>query len=300
MPTLPGAVASRLQRASLIAALCLALVLAGGCSALRLGYNQADWVAFRWFDSYADFDEAQAAHARAALKSWFAWHRRTQLTDYADLLAKIDAEVPADTSAERVCALWGEVRARVDRSVTEALPAIADIARTLKPAQLAHIEQKYAKSEAEFRDEYMQADPARRRGEALQRLIDRAETFYGDLDPLQKERLERSLADSPFDPGMTLAERRRRQQDALQTLRQLTAERADGAAARAQIRGWFQRFERSPRELHRQYAERVVQYNCRLTAELHNSASAAQRGHLSKRLRGWAADLRVLAAETAG
>ncbi|MBK9605050.1 MAG: hypothetical protein IPO58_00910 [Betaproteobacteria bacterium] len=292
------ATARRLLQVAAAAALCVALALLGGCSALRLGYHQADWVAFRWLDNYADFDDAQAARVREALKSWLAWHRRTQLADYAEFLMRVDAEVPADTSAERVCALWGEVRTRVDRSVAQALPAIADIGRTLKPAQLAHIEQRYAKTEAEFREEYMQQNPARRRDDALERLVDRAESFYGDLDAQQKERLERWVAESPFDPGMTLAERRRRQQDALQTLRRLIVE-PDSAAGRSQIQAWIERFGRSPREAHRLYAERVLQHNCKVTADLHNRATAAQRQYLSKKLRGWAADLRALASETA-
>ena len=108
----------RLLRAAMTAALCVALAVLGGCSALRLGYNQADWVAFRWLDSYADFEDAQAVRVREAIKSWFAWHRKTQLADYADLLLRIDAEVPNDTSAERVCHWWGAIRARIDRSVT--------------------------------------------------------------------------------------------------------------------------------------------------------------------------------------
>jgi len=288
-----------LRRAARFAALALVLALLAGCSALRLGYNQADWMAFRWFDSYADFDQEQAIRARAAIRSWFAWNRKTQLADYADLLQRIDAEVSADTSAERVCGWWRAVRVRIDRSVTEALPAIADIGRTLQPAQIEHIEQRYAKSEAEFRDEYMQPDPERRRREAVQRTIDLAESAYGDLEPAQKERLARAVAESPFDPAMSLAERRRRQQDALQTLRGLAAGAPDATAARAQIRSWLQRYERSPVDAHRLYAERVIQHNCRVAADLHNTASAAQRQNLSKKLRGWVADLRELASEAA-
>ncbi|HEX7438912.1 MAG TPA: DUF6279 family lipoprotein, partial [Caldimonas sp.] len=90
-------------RASIIAALCLLLGLLGGCSALRLGYGQADALAFRWLDSYADFDGPQALRVREALASWFTWHRRTQLADYADALTRLDAEVLADTTPERVC-----------------------------------------------------------------------------------------------------------------------------------------------------------------------------------------------------
>ena len=34
-----------------------------------------------------DFDAEQAPRVKAALEQWFAWQRRTQLADYAELLA---------------------------------------------------------------------------------------------------------------------------------------------------------------------------------------------------------------------
>lgn len=286
-----------LLRALLVAGLCIALVVLGGCSVIRLGYNQADWMAYRWLDAYADFDEAQAPRVREAINAWFAWHRRTQLGDYSDLLLRFEAELSADTSAERVCGWWGAVRTRIDRGLEQAVPAIAELAMTLRPAQLGNIEQRYAKSNAEFREEFLQQEGARRIVASVKRAIGRSETLYGDIDPPQRERFERWAAESPFDPNLALEERLRRQQDALQTLRRVAGGPASSATAQAQIRGWLQRFDPSPRESYRLLAERVVRHNCRLAADLHNSTSADQRRFASKKLRDWAADLRALAVD---
>jgi hypothetical protein len=73
-----------LLRAAIIAALSAALVLVSGCSAIGLVYKQADTLAFRWLDRYADFDDAQSLRVREAIAAWFSWHRRTQLPDYAE------------------------------------------------------------------------------------------------------------------------------------------------------------------------------------------------------------------------
>ena len=198
-----AATSQRLLRASLIAALCVALFLLNGCSALRMGYSQADWLVYRWLDRYADFDEAQAVRVREAITSWFAWHRRTQLPDYADLLLRIDAEVLADTSPERVCGWWDALRTRFDLAVQHAVPAIVDVAATLKPAQFESIERRYAKTNVEFRDDYMQPDLAVRSSESVRRVINRSESAYGDLDQFQRERLERWVANSPWDPNQS-------------------------------------------------------------------------------------------------
>lgn len=286
-----------LLRATIIAVLWSALALLGGCSALRLGYGQADTFAFRWLDAYADFDDAQSLRAREAIAAWFSWHRRTQLADYADLLLRIDAEVLADTSAERVCGWWAEVRDRLERALDQVAPAFAEVAPTLEPAQLENIERRYAKSNADFRDDFMQADAARRAREMVKRAAGRAEWLYGDIDRPQQERIARWVADSPYDASLAYDERRRRQQDGLQTLRRLAGGAVQSAAARAEIRAWLHGLDRSPREPYRLYVEGLVQHNCRLAADLHNSTSAAQRQVASKRLRGWAADLRALAAD---
>ncbi|HEX7438884.1 MAG TPA: DUF6279 family lipoprotein, partial [Caldimonas sp.] len=219
------------------------------------------------------------------------------LVDYADALMRLDAEVRADTTPERVCGWWSEVRSRVDRAMDQAAPAVTELVLTLKPAQLENIERHYAKSNAEFRADFMQADASRRVHKMAQRMAGRAEWLYGDIDETQRERLARGVADSPFDPNLAFDERRRRQQDGLQVLRALAGGTLPGAAAQAEIRAWLRLVDRSPREPDRLQAERIVQYNCRLAADFHNSTSAMQRQLASRKLRSWAADLRALAAD---
>jgi hypothetical protein len=289
-----------LLRVAIIAALCAAFASLSGCSAIRLAYGQADSLVFRWLDRYADFDGPQTLRVRSALDDWFAWHRRTELPGYADLLSRVEAEVMADTTPARVCALWAEVRQRIDRAVEQALPPIVEIAATLKPVQFASIDERYAKSNAEYRDEFMHADPVKRKRETVKRIAGRAEWLYGDIPRAQRERIAASLGEAPLDPELAYQERRRRQQDALQTLRRVADGTWSEAIARAEVRAWVQRIERSPREAYRAQSERAIQHNCRVAADLHNGTSEAQRQVASKKLRGWASELRMLAAEAGG
>ena len=60
----------------------LALLLSG-CSAVRLGYDNGPSLALWWLDGYLDLDRSQEARAKPLLEAWFAWHRATQLPDYA-------------------------------------------------------------------------------------------------------------------------------------------------------------------------------------------------------------------------
>jgi len=170
---------------------------------------------------------------------------------------------------------------------------------TLTPQQLQHIERRYANSNLEFREEFVQRDPARRLQESIKRAVDRAEFLYGRLDDAQRERVAKLVEESPFDVDAWTAERLRRQQDALQTLRRLLSTGANSDQAQAALRAYFDRMNRSPREEYRRYFERLSQFNCAFAATLHNSTSAAQRQAAAQRLKGWETDLRSLAADAA-
>ena len=139
-----------------------ATLLLSGCGlALRLGYNQGPSLAFKWLDSYAEFDDAQSLRVRGALDEWFAWHRRTQLPDYVELLGRARAELPGPATAERMCAWGNELRSRFDTAVEHAVPTMAEILPTLSAQQIASIEKRYAKKNEEYRDDFLDRDLAK-------------------------------------------------------------------------------------------------------------------------------------------
>ncbi len=286
----------RYFRRWIIAALFGLLSLTAGCSALRIGYGTAPDLVYWWLDRYVDFNDTQTLRVREAVAQWFAWHRRTQLPDYAALLTRAQAEVLADTTAVRVCAWQTELIQRADTAFDRIAPAAAEIALTITPEQIANIERRYAKTNAEFRDDFLQPDPAKRAAANLKRTVERAETLYGTLDASQRARMGAALAHSPFDAELWLTERRSRQQDAMQTLSRLIKEKAPRDQAQAALRAYVDRVERSPHDAYRRYSERLAEFNCAFAATLHNGTSTEQRRTAAQHLAGWTGDLRAIAA----
>jgi len=277
----------------IIAVLCAVL---GACSALRIGYSQAPDLAYWWLDGYVDFNGDQTPRVREALKQWFAWHRRTQLPDYAAQLARAQAELTADTTPARACEWQGEVVKRVRTAWERAVPAAAELVPTLTPQQIQHLERRYAKANEEFRDDFLQPDLRKRTERTLKRTIERAETFYGKLTDAQRTRIADTLPRSPFDPEAWFAERQLRQQSTLAMLRQFNGDGAAREPLLAALRNQAEQIERSPREPYRRYAEHLNEFNCSFAASLHNSMTPAQRRHAVGKLAGWEADLRALVA----
>lgn len=272
--------------------------------AVKIGYGQGSAFAFRWLDGYVDFNDAQSLRMRNALDEWFRWNRRTQLADYADLLGGAAAELPGNITPERMCGFFDEVRTRFDAGLEHATPTIVEFAPTVSPQQIANIEKKYADRNESYRDEFIQRDLAKRRKASVEREVERAGDFYGGLDRAQRDMVARSVAESPYDAELTYAERLRRQQDVVAILRKLAAARTarsyTPADVEAELKGYMQRIERSPREDYRRYSARIIDYNCAFASTLHNATTAEQRRHAVKKVREFETDLRSLAADAAG
>ena len=280
----------------IIATLLVPLLLLSGCSALRLTYGQGPLLAYWWMDRYLDFTVEQAPVVRGALADWFAWHRRTQLPDYADWLRELQPIARDSVTPETVCRIAEAAQRRIEAAYEQAVPAMAPIVRTLTPEQLDHLEQRYARNNKEAERDFLQPDLQDRAEAAVKRTAERAEQVYGALDESQRQLLAAGLATSPFDPQRWIAERRARQQDILRTLRRLVATQADTAAVQAALRSFAANAARSPRADYRAYREQLEQANCALAARLHNALRPAQRQHAVEKLKGWEEDLRALAA----
>jgi len=273
------------------------VALFGGCSALRIGYRQASDLMYWYLDGYVDFNAAQTPRVREALTQWLVWHRRTQLPDYAALLARAQTEVLADTTAARACEWQHEVIVRVDAAFDRAVPELADFLLTVTPQQVQHVERRQAKANDEFREEYLQPDPRKRAVMTLRRTIERAESLYGKLTDAQRARLAEALLRSPFDPESWLAERRQRQQEALSLMRRFGGDGAASEQAQAALRAYVQRMQNSPREPYRRYAERLNEFNCASAAALHNGTNTVQRRAAAQKLAGWEGDMRALVVD---
>jgi hypothetical protein len=302
MITMFRAMRASTTKAAIIGLWLLALLLLGGCSAVRIGYNQAPTLAWWWVDGYMDFDAEQAPKVKDALNQWLDWHRATQLPDYANLLAVAQLQVLQPATPQQVCRWADELRARLGTAFAQGVPLAADLLPTLKPAQLAQLERRYRKSNRDFEEAYLQPDSGERLDAAVRRTVDRAEMLYGRLDERQRQLIAEGVASSPFDPATWYAERRATQAETLETLARLTAggaARADRESNLAGLQALAARVQRTAPGPYRSYQRRLTEYNCAFVAQLHNSTTPAQRQAARSKLKGWEDDLRALAAQKA-
>ena len=297
--------AVRWRPVSRIISLSAVFILAGllqACSAVKIAYNQAPDLAYWYFDGYVDFTGAQSLQVKEDLVKLQAWHRQTQLPGYIDTLAKLQRLMPSDISSSQACEVFSEVQKKLVLVSIQAEPALAALAASLGASQLRQLERKFATGNADYRENFLDDTPKAMRSKRYKQAVNRAEMLYGRLDEKQLQRVGQSIDDSRFSAALSYTERLRRQQDALKTIRTLTANRANQAsgadtvpASRAAIRALSDRMFHSPEAAYRNYIEQLTQDSCASFAGLHNSTSPSQRKKAVDVLNAYENDLKTLA-----
>ena len=276
----------------------LVAALVSACSAVKAGYGQAPTLAYFYLDGYADFTDAQSLQVKADLNRLQAWHRKTQLPAYADVLQKLQPLMQTNITPAQACTVAQDVRRKVVAVASQAEPALTAFASSLQPEQLQSMQRKFARGNADYRKDFIDATPAAIRSKRYEQAVSRAERLYGPLDNQQLKRIGQLVEQSSFNAAVAYAERLRRQQDTLKTLRTLPG--ANPAAARAELQALIERAFESPDAAYRDYLEKITQESCRSIAEMHNSTSPAQRQKAFSVLKGYEQDLRTLASQSDG
>lgn len=265
----------------------------GGCSAVRLGYNNAPDLVYWWLDSYLDFDSAQTLRLRADLQSLQDWHRKEEVPLYADLLKNLQPLSGQQVNTEQVCAVYTTLESRLMVTADRIMPTATAIAPTLRPEQLQHLAKAWDKRNQEWREDWLDGSQQDRAQHRLKKLRERSESFYGRMNDTQLARLSTLLEGAGFDAASQYRETLRRQQDIVQTLKGVRG--ASEIHTQAELRALLSRSLQSPDDALRQYQLRARLQGCSIIASLHNTATPSQRNKLAQTLQNYEADARAVA-----
>lgn len=275
----------------------LLLVFLSGCSAIKIGYNNAPSLTYWWLDSYIDFQEAQTRQVREGLAALHAWHRKHELPAYAETLRRMQRLAAGPVTPAQICDVGAQVRSHLQRLGAQSEPVLTALTPTLRPEQLRHLALQFDKRNRKWREEWLDNTPAERQAKRLKLALERAEMFYGRLEEAQLGLLRNSMAASSFDAKLAYREALRRQQDILQILTEHSGAPARSTHIKAEVLALIGRSLDSPDPLYRRYVEKMLTDSCHMLAALHNSASPAQRENAISRIGGYEEDVRALALQ---
>ncbi len=277
-----------------LALVALAISLAG-CAAMKLGYNNADTLALFQLDSYFDLTPDQELTVKERMDALLAWHRSTQLRDYAAFIDATRAKFSSQVTADDVMEFNRQLSARLMTAGDKAAPDIAHLALTLAPEQIDRAAKKMAGDAAKDRRELARNADKDVGAERVKKYSERAESWFGRLTDEQREIIRKSFASRPDDRTWWLEERERRQRQFIALLRKIQAERPTEEEAARWMRSYFAQLRVAPDAERRARTESYRRGSAELVAQLVNVATPEQRAVLDKKLNDYAQDFKSLA-----
>jgi hypothetical protein len=264
------------------------LALLAGCSAVEFAYNNADtWL--RWqAGRYIEFRDRQAEEFDSRLASFLAWHRARALPQYAELADEAGARLTRGVSHADL--VWGydAIRQQSGEGLRRAGAELGDFLDRLSPAQIEHLEERFAEDNRKVARESLEGTPEERRSRRLKRIVHALEDWLGELSDAQRERVRQFNEQAPLNGELRDRERRRRQAEFLAMLRARESGRrlADWAAQ------WDRGREPAFTAAHRAYMDNFFT----MLADLERTLNARQRQVAIAQLREYARDFDMLAA----
>jgi len=280
------------------AALVAACLLAAGCSFVRLSYDNFPSLA-RWeIDRYLDLDSDQEAIVTRHLEELHRWHRQEQLPQYGAFLREVDdgLRTPLDPSQVRV---WRERVGAAWLPVAERLaPGLAELALTLRPAQIERMRKRLAESNDKYRKTHLPAQPGAREEARAERLVKRAVFFLGEVTDGQESELRARAVTLPASEDDWLAERQARQQRLVALLERLRREQPSRERATELARQYLSTVWSSQDPQRSERLAGAVAASDALTAAAVAQATPRQREYLSKLLLGYVQDAEALSGRS--
>jgi hypothetical protein len=276
------------------ALMLLALLALQGCSAIKVGYQQLPTLSYWWLDSTVSFNSEQSVRVKEALEQLHQWHRREELTAYAQFLQNQTPWSNSSAEATQVCSAFADVQTRLDRLMREAVRQAAPVAMMLGPRQLSHMARQWDKKNEDWEKNWLRGDETARMERRVERVTGRYSDFYGSLSAEQTALIKAQLTQSPWTAEWGRKDRRRRQKDLLATLQRVSQNPMAVAEVEAELWGVWQRWLKPSDTAAAALMQGMSQQACNNLTQLHNTTSPEQRQRATRRIRGYERDLRDL------
>lgn len=278
--------------------LLVLMVALAGCASLKFTYNNGDTLTYWWLNAYLDLDSEQSKFVKNDIDELFLWHRKTQLKDYVQLLSTVQRQLAGNMTRADLVGDYHDIRDRSERLALKAVPDLADLARTVRPEQIAQMEKKFNSNNETYRKKFIKGDTDKRMKARYQKTLEQLELWFGSFSNEQEAELHKASDARPLDNEMWLEERMLRQKKILATLRKIQQEKLSRDATVTQlnalIKDIFGRFDSPERK---QFYDAFFDgtYNMILTAV--KIATPTQKAHAQKRMQNWIGEFNALAAD---
>ncbi len=277
---------------------CLRLLLVlmllttlGSCSTARLGYSNADTLAYWWLDGYVDFRSSQKTKIKQDIAQLLSWHRSTQLPQYVQTLTQMQSTLAANPGPAELEAVFRQVEQFSQVLLLKAVPELTDFVLTMEESQKAYLARKFEKNNEEFRDKYLDLTPEKQAKARFKKVLKQTDEWLGSVNREQETLIARYLDKHPPNYAQWLEDSIARQRGVLQLLTQIQTEKPNREAAQAMIqRAILASYEPSDQAERRAQSEASRAAMQQLVSAIIRASTPEQKTHARNKLQDWIDD----------
>lgn len=270
--------------------------LLAACSAARLGYSHGETITYWWLDSYVDFDSAQKPWVKQRIDHLFAWHRHSQLEDYAQLMSQIQQQLQQSVTSETVAADAEALKKRTLLVIDQAMPELADLSLSLQPQQIANIDKKLTANNEKYRREYLSGDVDERQRARYKQVMTHAEYWFGSFSRDQEAKIRAASDARPIDVDAMMAMLVRRQRELINVLKTIAAQKPERKAVMQMLRNYVTASQANFGDAKLQAANEAYKNSTlALATSIVNMTTPKQKAFAQERLKQWMEDCRRMA-----
>lgn len=270
--------------------ICLSLI--NGC-AVKLVYNQLDWLIPWYLSDYLELTNDQEAFFEARLAHYLEWHRKDQLPRYADFLNRVSDNIETGLSLEDIASYQTEMEGFSNSLMLKITPDMLALFEQASDQQLQALYKKFEADNENYRKQYVEDSATQQRKRRVKEVTGHIERWTGNLSK-EQEAILNAWGEQYVLMGAEFLEGRKAWQEEFKAI---LAIRADQAAYQARFKALL-----SSTGFGRTTAfEKKLEQNKALLSQLYSdidkSLSDTQRRNTAKRMRKFAKDFQTLAAE---
>lgn len=284
----------RWTRRSVLVIAALALV---GCSIFQTVYHQAPKYVLWRANVAHHYDEFQYEQVRTHIRQWFDWQRTQQMPLVARFLARARMEVLGTVTPALACERRDEIEQWMREGIDQAAPRAAQLALTLSPRQVQHLEGFFRDKNEDFVDDFLPESPQERALRAAGFVTKWSSLFYGSFSEEQRAALAADIARLPFDSATILREFQRFQTGYVKLVREAQAQRWTAEQTSVRMKALLLDGIDPQDPARRADMQRWIQAGCQAGAAFHNRTTVAQRTRAAERFATWQQDAIELSKE---
>ena len=278
--------------------LCLTLLMWCGfisaCSSLQIAYNQTDFLLKWWLDDYLDLSSDQDQLIDQAVIAQIKKHRQEELPKALQKIRALRSKLDRPLTIDEGTLIVKDIKTFSRDSINYLLEDASSLVLTLEPKQFTYMENAFKKSNKKFQNDYLSGNAEDRLDKRVEKIIERTESFSGDLNKSQKSQVKDIAKEYLLDMETVYQARTYKQQLILKVLKKINQDRPPASEVKTTLNQLFNEIELGTSQEQKDFEKKRDLHAGIVIAKISEILNDKQRKKAQSKIQSWENDVSVL------